>query len=385
MRPALPEALPGDQLFWSQEGDPPAPAVSAVTATSAPAQPRVRRVVTGIHDLIQGAKQHYERGYKVEEGQLLRPYKRKLVDVFVVYLAGHGVALKDLYAYPAAEARTLDLSDPAVRAQTAVSSDELVEWIKKVPAQHQLMILDTCAAGAAAVKLAEKRDFSGDQVRALDQLKDRTGFYVLMGSAADAVSYESSRYGQGLLTYALLKGMKGAALKNDVDVDVSKLLQFAVDDVPGLARGIGGVQRPQIIAPTGGASFDVGQLQPEDQSQIQLATEKPIFLRPQLVNAEGPDDLELGAAVRRELREETYISTRSGQSVADAIFVDADEMPGAIGVSGTYLVEEKKITAQIWLAREKQKTHVVVEGWVDDIPALAAKIAKAVLNAGKAM
>jgi hypothetical protein len=80
-RPALPEALPGDQLFWSQEGDPPAPRVRAVTATSAPAQPRARRVVTGTHGLIQGAKQHYERGYKVEEGQLLRPYKRQLVDV----------------------------------------------------------------------------------------------------------------------------------------------------------------------------------------------------------------------------------------------------------------------------------------------------------------
>ena len=82
-RPALPEALPGDQLFWSQEGDPPAPRVRAVTATSAPAQPRARRVVAGIHGLIQGAKQHYERGYKVEEGQLLRPYKRQLVDVTV--------------------------------------------------------------------------------------------------------------------------------------------------------------------------------------------------------------------------------------------------------------------------------------------------------------
>lgn len=35
-RPALPEALPGDQLFWSQEGDPPAPRVRAVTVTSAP-------------------------------------------------------------------------------------------------------------------------------------------------------------------------------------------------------------------------------------------------------------------------------------------------------------------------------------------------------------
>jgi hypothetical protein len=81
VRPALPEALPGDQLFWSQEGDPPVPRVRAVTATSAPAQPRARHVVTGIHGLIQGAKQHYERGYKVEEGQLLRPYKRQLVDV----------------------------------------------------------------------------------------------------------------------------------------------------------------------------------------------------------------------------------------------------------------------------------------------------------------
>ena len=38
-------------------------------------------MVTGIHGLLQGAKQHYERGYKVEEGQLLRPYKRQLVDV----------------------------------------------------------------------------------------------------------------------------------------------------------------------------------------------------------------------------------------------------------------------------------------------------------------
>jgi hypothetical protein len=77
----LPETLPDDQLFWSQEGDPPTPRVRAATATSAPVQPRARRVVTGIHSLIQGAKQHYERGYKVEEGQLLRPYKRQPVDV----------------------------------------------------------------------------------------------------------------------------------------------------------------------------------------------------------------------------------------------------------------------------------------------------------------
>lgn len=77
-RPALLEALPGDQLFWSQDGDTPAPQFSAVTATSAPAQ---TRIVNGIHGLVQGAKRHYEKGYKVNERQLLRPYKRQLVDL----------------------------------------------------------------------------------------------------------------------------------------------------------------------------------------------------------------------------------------------------------------------------------------------------------------
>jgi len=80
-RPALPEALPGDQPYWSQGGDPPAPPVRPKIAITAPPQPRVRRSVTGIHGLIQGAKQHYEKGYKVHDNQLLRTYKRLLADV----------------------------------------------------------------------------------------------------------------------------------------------------------------------------------------------------------------------------------------------------------------------------------------------------------------
>ena len=138
-------------------------------------------------------------------------------DVLVVYLAGHGVALKqggDEYCYLTADARGTDataLADPAVLASWAVTSSELVDWIKQIPALKQVMLLDTCAAGAAAAKLMENRDLSGDQVRALDRLKDRTGFHVLMGCAADRVSYEASQYSQGLLTYSLLEGMAGAA------------------------------------------------------------------------------------------------------------------------------------------------------------------------------
>ena len=61
----------------------------------------------------------------------------------------------------------------------------------------RVVVLDTCAAGAAfgdMVKLADRRELSPDQIRAIELLKDSTGSWILMGSAADAVSYEANRY-----------------------------------------------------------------------------------------------------------------------------------------------------------------------------------------------
>ena len=153
--------------------------------------------------------------------------KAKPGDVLVVYLAGHGMAMPgsdDLYCYLTSEARSTDLSDPAIRAQYAITSTELTDWIKKIPALKQVMILDTCAAGAAAKKLTEQRQISGDQIRAIDRLKDRTGFHILMGCASDKVSFEATQYEQGLLTHALLKGMRGAALDRQEFVDVTQAI-----------------------------------------------------------------------------------------------------------------------------------------------------------------
>src|SRR5207249_2463232 len=118
-------------------------------------------------------------------------------------------------------------ADAQVRKATAVSSDELVEWIKQVPALKQVMVLDTCAAGQAAEKLLERRDVPSGQARAIEKLKDRTGFRVLMGCAADRVSYEAPRYQHGLLTYAVLEGIvNGPALDKEV-LDVTLLFRHA--------------------------------------------------------------------------------------------------------------------------------------------------------------
>ena len=141
--------------------------------------------------------------------------KAKPGDVLVVYLAGHGMAMpgrepgsEDLYCYLTSEARGTDLSDPAIRRRYAITSAELTEWIKKIPALKLVMILDTCAAGAASKELTKPRVISGENIRAIDRLKDRIGSHILMGCASDKVSFEATQYEQGLLTHALLKGMK---------------------------------------------------------------------------------------------------------------------------------------------------------------------------------
>jgi hypothetical protein len=51
-------------------------------------------------------------------------------------MAGQGGKEADYY-YLTQEARSWDLTDPEVRRETAVSSQELTEWIKQIPALKQ--------------------------------------------------------------------------------------------------------------------------------------------------------------------------------------------------------------------------------------------------------
>lgn len=296
-------------------------------------------------------------------------------DILFIHLSGHGVAIpgvEDGYAYLTADARSTDLTDPAVRSQVAITSTELTEWVKRIPALKQVLVLDTCAAGSAARTLAEPRALSGDQIRAIERLKDRTGFHVLMGSAADAVSYEATRYGQGLLTYTLLEGMRGAALREGQFADVARMFQYAADEVPRLAKSVGGVQRPVVAAP-GGTSFDIGQFGPEERRAVPVATMRSIVLRPVMLNASaGEDDLDVGATLQRALRERSHAAAQGDSALA---FVEADEMAGAIRPTGTYQLEGEKITIRVVVKRDDQRLGAFeVAGRRDDLPRLVAEI-----------
>jgi WD40 repeat protein/Tfp pilus assembly protein PilF len=257
-------------------------------------------------------------------------------DVVVVFMAGHGVMTPSIglldgdYHYLSREARSTDLSDPAVRKLWGVSGSELTEWTKAIKANKQVLVLDTCAAGGAVDKLVAQRNLPGSQAIALERLRERTGFHILAGAAADQVSYEASRYGQGLLTHALLSGLRGVALRDGEYADVSRLFQFAVDQVPEMAKGIGGIQRPLVASPRGN-SFDIGRLVDEDKPLVPVARVKPLMLRSTILGEDFADPLRLAARLNRHLQEQNYVAARGG-----VVYVDSDEHPEGWKLRGQY-------------------------------------------------
>lgn len=257
-------------------------------------------------------------------------------DMLVVYLAGHGTNFGgtegDFY-YLTATAKNGNLSDPAIRQQVAISSSEFTEYILWGGSLKQVMILDACHSGKFAEDLLTKREAkSSSEIRALERMKDRVGLFILAGSASDAVSYEASVYGQGLLTYSLLFGMKGAALRDNQFVDVMELFQYCADEVPKLAANIGGIQKPEIRVPLAGESFDIGIMDDNIREKIKLPTPKPVFLRSVFQDEETfGDPLGLSEYLDQQLK--TQEVTKGGTEI---IFIDAMKFSDAYTLRGRY-------------------------------------------------
>jgi len=280
-------------------------------------------------------KENIKKAY-AEMSKVAKPF-----DVIVLYFAGHGVNHggneSDFY-YLTADAANGNLKDPAIRNTTAISSYELTEWIKEIPALKQVLIFDACHSGQFAEDLLAKRDLrNASEVKALERMKDRTGMYILSGSAADAVSYEASIYGQGLLTYALLFGMKGASLRDGKFIDVVQLFQFAANKVPELAQEIGGIQKPEIRVPLGGESFDIGLLESQDREKITLPNPKPLYVRSSFQNQVTFDDnLQLSELMDEKLK-------NLAEAKSPIVFVDAAKFTNAYAIRGQYKQKGSKI------------------------------------------
>jgi uncharacterized caspase-like protein len=234
-------------------------------------------------------------------------------------------------------------------------------------------VLDTCHAGQLVADLMAKREVPSSYQRAMERMRDRTGLFVLAGSAADAVSYEASRYGQGLLTYALLYGMRGPALRDGALVDVAALYGYAVEAVPDLARGISGIQQPVLAA--GGSTFTIGAITPETAARIPVAAPLSVVEPSSLQDNEEMDDvLGLGAKVDAVLRDLAAVQP------APFVFVAGTGMPDALRLAGRYsrLADGSiRVTARLFRDHARVSDRVMRGGEIDT---LARRIAELVLD-----
>jgi len=341
-----------------------------------------------------GADRTYVYLLSTDEGSL-QPTKANIIktiediaavasssDLLVVYLSGHGINWGgqdgDFYylTKDAFSASSESFSDPAIRESTTISSTDLTELIKKVPALKQVLIIDACASGKAVDNLMAKRDISSSTLRALDRMKDRIGMHIITGCAADAVSYEASKFGQGVLTFSLLEGIKGVALREGRFVDVNLLFSNSQDRVPDLAADIGGIQKPQVFSPYGSQSFDIGELSDSEKAQIQLAQPKPMFLLSVFLEMESFDDI-LGL---ENLVDERFVETAS-RGDQPLIFVQAKEFPGAYRIRGQYSLHENSVEVKINLFKGKTRIQsFTANGKQDEIDALAESIVSQALS-----
>ena len=273
-------------------------------------------------------------------------------DILVLYLSGHGVSYggqDGQFYYLTTEVESGDISDEVIRENYTISTSELTEWIAKIPAKKQVLILDACASGKAIEDIqVQKKAVSSSQVRALERLKDRTGMFVIAGSAADKVSFEAGQYGQSLLTYSLLSGMKGRALRDNEFVDVMQLFQYALEEVPNLAKNIGGVQKPMMSIPYGGSSFDIGRI--TEDVDIQLEQIKPVFIRTNFQEEFAFDDvLNLSSKVDAKFKD-IAISAKS----SELIFVDVAKYPTAYSIKGRYELVGSEVTINAKVFSDKK-------------------------------
>lgn len=156
-------------------------------------------------------------------------------DVIVLFLAGHGVALEGRYYF-----LPHDVSAPTPEAIKAsgLGHDALAELLATLPTTRAAVIIDTCFAGAFAVKDVVLRH-TQDRTW-INSLGMVTGRFTLAGTTNQQEALDGIA-GHGVFTATVLGGLKGAADaqsrgNRDGRIDVIELGRYAELQVPLAAK-----------------------------------------------------------------------------------------------------------------------------------------------------
>jgi len=175
-------------------------------------------------------------------------------DVFLLFLAGHGLNVDGRYCFVP---YSLQSTDPESQAQARLDQEKLQALLAGIPAQKSLILIDTCFAGAFTDLAAQ----SDAQQTGLNRLHRATGRAIISAAGIKQVALEGE--GHGVFTHALLRGLQGDADRiygnDDGEIDVQELGSTIKALVPQISRKMGAEQTP-LTSDLRGLSFAIARV-----------------------------------------------------------------------------------------------------------------------------
>ena len=187
-------------------------------------------------------------------------------DTLMLFLAGHGTMIGQRYYFVPCDLRKQsDRLEDDIRKQ-GLPADELSDYLGSAHALKRILILDTCASGGA-LGLAMKGRAGFELRGAVERLSRSQGIFTIAAAAASEQAQESKELGHGILSYALLAGLKAVDAGPLADkyvqpsgpervVDVLEWFTYAAGQVPRLTEKLYGASQ-DVQTGAQGSSFPV--------------------------------------------------------------------------------------------------------------------------------
>jgi len=148
-------------------------------------------------------------------------------DVFVLYVAGHGLAADGNYYFVPWD---LIYKNEQSVVKQGISRDDLLSFLSLIPANKAVILLDTCNAGAFAGGISRGL---GEKA-AIAKLTRATGRATIMASTDKQAAYEGYK-GHGVFTWTLIEALRGQAdrrgNRNGI-ITINELAEFVMEEVP---------------------------------------------------------------------------------------------------------------------------------------------------------
>ncbi len=167
----------------------------------------------------------------------------RLGDLFVLYMAGHGVAVNGDYTFLPQD--LLYRNNESLRE--GLGGEELSTLLSRINSNKTVVVLDTCSSGGFRLpgrSLGEKG--------AIDKLARQSGQVVFAAAGDERLALESPDNQRGLYTGALLRALAGAAdTDRDGLVGVREAADYVEKEVQRLSQQLFGYEQTPMFNGTG--------------------------------------------------------------------------------------------------------------------------------------